>query len=115
MSPEEREEQANHAARQKARTESRRQTPDQKEQRGMEAMVTKIVRAEVQAAFAKLTIKNGQNITFSGSGFNITASVSLPQPMLQALALLAQGTWTGVDFCGGVTAEALLRNVVIPP
>lgn len=115
MSPEEREEQANHAARQKARTESRRQTPDQKERSAEQSMIRNIVRQEVQAAFAKLTIKNGQNITFSGSGFNITAGVNLPAPMLQALSILAQGTWTPIELCGSVTAEALLRNVVTPP
>lgn len=95
-------------------------TPEQKQQAGLEAMINRIVDARVdarvEAKIAKLTIKSGQNIKFSGSGFNITGTVTFPNQPLQGQSSVTDGDWGPLTTaCDGSTFEPFIRNYTPPP
>lgn len=104
-----------HAEEQKLKLEGRRLTPEDRQAKEAEAKMRSIATAAAEAAIRSLTIQNGQNVTISGSGRNITIGANLVDPNAQnGQGGAAAGIWQSMTDCDGNTFDVWVRNIQPP-
>ncbi len=98
-----------HADQARSRTQDRRLTPEQREQKQLESLIKRVAEDAVNKAISRLIIHSGQNIQFSGSGYNITGDVTIPQPEIQT------GQLVQFEFCDGGSGQVEVFGYIAPP